>query len=149
MSTSSRPICPYCNSKQTRYASSKSNILKSHYTCKNCGQSFSVDNQLYESKGGCFKFFFKLIFGVIIVAIGFAIYLAKFDDTPNNSQSAKQLTESKKSDADDKEEFTAEAEKAAHDYIPTEEDYKKHESIADSKDQSDTLNISTTIRNKD
>ncbi|WP_395459984.1 hypothetical protein [Acinetobacter baumannii] len=149
MSTSSRPICPYCNSKQTRFASSKSNILKSQYTCKNCGQSFSVENELYESKGGCFKFFFKLIFWVVIVAIGFSIYLAKFDNTPNKSQSSTQLTEKKNSDSSDKEEFSPEAEKAAHEYIPTEEDYKKHESIADSKDQSDTLNISTTIRNKD
>mgnify|MGYP000163720969 CR=1 FL=1 len=47
------------------------------------------------------------------------------------------------------QEFSQEAEEAAHENIPTEDDYKKHESIQNSVDQNDTLSIKTTLRAKD
>ncbi|MEQ1203028.1 hypothetical protein ABLT98_04170 [Acinetobacter baumannii] len=145
MNTSARPNCPYCNSKQTRFASSKSNIFKSQFSCKNCGQSFSIENQLYESKGGCLKSLFKLTFWVIIVGIGFAIYIAKFDTSPKKSSSTNQSSIEKKSETNNKEEFSPEAEKAAHDYIPTDEDYKKLEQTQKVQ-KSDNLTIIETTR---
>lgn|GEM_PF-3206375 len=145
MNTSARPNCPYCNSKQTRFASSKSNIFKSQFSCKNCGQSFSIENQLYESKGGCLKSLFKLTFWVIIAAIGFAIYIAKFDTSPKKPSSTNQSSIEKKSETNNKEEFSPEAEKAAHDYIPTDEDYKKLEQTQKVQ-KSDNLTIIETTR---
>ncbi|MEQ1067265.1 hypothetical protein ABLB96_14965 [Acinetobacter sp. XH1741] len=153
MSQTTRPNCPYCNSKQTRYKSTESGLLTSTYTCKNCGQSFSVNNPVFEQssnkpKGGCLKWMFKFILYLIIGLIIFAAYVAITDDHPKKDKAKTTLQENSKPNSP-KEEFSEEAEKAAHEYIPTEEDYKKHESIADSKNQSDTLHISTTIRNKD
>lgn len=153
MSQSTRPNCPYCNSKQTRYKSTESGLLTSTYTCKNCGQGFSVNNPVFEQssnkpKGGCLKWIFKFILYLIIGLIVFGAYIAISDDNPKKDKSKTSLQENSEPNPS-KDEFTEEAEKAAHEYIPTEEDYKKHESIADSKNQSDTLNITTTIRDKD
>ncbi|HCT5801660.1 Uncharacterised protein [Acinetobacter nosocomialis] len=140
-----RPRCPYCNSKQTRFTPSKSNILKARFSCKSCGGSFTIDTDVAETKGGCLKSLFKLTFWVIIAAIGFAIYIAKFDTSPKKSSSTNQSSIEKKSETNNKEEFSPEAEKAAHDYIPTDEDYKKLEQTQKVQ-KSDNLTIVETTR---
>ena len=62
------------------------------------------------------------------------------------SEQAKQVSEPKQDESILHEVFSEDAEKAAHENIPTEEDYK---SIENSEDQNDTLSIKTTLRAKD
>ncbi|MEG0347236.1 MAG: hypothetical protein RR605_04210 [Acinetobacter sp.] len=138
------------------------------YDCKKCGNDFVVAPPKPKKPVG---FFTKLMGWMLLVVIAFMAYMiianpAKDNktDTANEPDSIEQVikeTESQDSDLkyneDDptpvaieptvNQEFTKEAEEAAHAYIPPVEEPQK--SIADSKDQGDTLSIKTTLREKE
>ncbi|MDI2700628.1 hypothetical protein [Acinetobacter baumannii] len=145
-----RPRCPFCNSKQTRFTPSKSNILKSRFSCKSCGGSFTIDTDFVETKGGCLGSILKILAFIVIVVIGISIFIAMDRTDSKSSQSS--INEDKKPELDQthlKEvENAVEAENfehAAHDYIPTDEDYKKLEQ-SQKVQKSDNLTIVETTR---
>ncbi|MFK8987032.1 hypothetical protein [Acinetobacter seifertii] len=148
-----RPRCPYCNSKQTRFTPSKSNILKARFSCKSCGGSFTIDTDVAETKGGCLGSILKIVAFVVLVVIGISIFIAM--DRTDSKTTELLNQEDKKPDLDQthlKEvENAVEAENfehAAHDYIPTDEDYKKLEQ-SQKVQKSDNLTIVETTRKAD
>lgn len=144
----SRPRCPYCNSKQTRYTPSKSGILISRYTCKGCGNNFELENfgsDDTKPKGGCLASIIKILLFVVVVIVIMSILIATDEDKPKN----KQPEQTQQHDTHIKEvEDAVEAERsehAAHDYIPTEADYQEFEQ-KQKVQESDNLTTVETIR---
>lgn len=155
----SKVSCPYCGSIQVKAMSNQpkkyprpsdpdalANWQKG-YDCKKCGNDFVVTPPKPTS------ILVKLLGWALLGVIGFFIYMAVTspakDAASTKNQEATQITENAPQEEDPlKQEFSKEAEEAAHAYIPptTEPEQK---SIADSQDQNDTLSIKTTVRAKD
>lgn len=149
--------CPYCSSVQVKAMANQpkkyprptdpSALLnwQRGYDCKKCGNDFVITPP--KPMG----FFTKLIGFLLLAVIAFFVFAAII--TPNKKGSTAieqpQPTESQttKDSSPTPQDFSLEAEEAAHAYTPTEEDYKKHdESIENSQNSDDTLNISITQR---
>lgn len=169
----SKVSCPYCSSVQVKAMANQPKKYprptdpielagwQKGYDCKKCGNDFIV------TPPKPIGFFTKIMGWLLLAVIGFIIYMAIANpakdnktNTTNEPDSIEQVinkTESQDSDLKYNEgdptpvaieptvnqEFSKEAEEAAHEYIPTEEDYK---SIENSDNQGDTLSIKTTIR---
>lgn len=171
----SRPNCPYCGSVQTRYNSRNSNLFEEIHSCKNCGRQFSISfsNSDPKKKRGFFETLVLGVLGGVIIVIAVIFTFGR----TSHQESATTTIDQSQSVADqelkplnsnpvvtaeitpeqqpiEQEEFTPQAEEAAHSYTPTQDDYQnvkqeeKPESISDSQNQNDTLSIKTTIRNK-
>lgn len=145
------------------------------YDCKKCGSEFVINQNIPYKKNS--RIFSKLISIIVVFTIlyfGYHLFFSKNDLVNNSSNIHQDSTnqqlnvaeqelapmspEAKQQKSDSKnpssEEFSKDAEIAAHSYIPTTEDHKrleqqKQESIANSKDPNQTLHISTTIRSND
>lgn len=156
--TLNRPNCPHCGSIQTKYNSKQSNLSKLVYKCNNCGYQFIIEVNLEPlqksiNAQGSKKptgFFGKLLGWIIFIIFASIIYSAFISPSTDKKPEAKsedksQVVDNAPLEEDPlKQEFSKEAEEAAHAYIPPVEEPQK--SISDSQDQSDTLNIKTTIR---
>lgn len=144
--------CPYCSSVQVKAMSNQPkkyprptdpialvDWLKG-YDCKKCGNDFVV------KPPKPIGFFTKILGWLLLGVIGFFIYMAIVNPNKNDTTAAKKpILEQKESIPH--EVFSEDAEKSAHEDIPTEADYKKVEkSIKSSQDQNDTLSIKTTVR---
>lgn len=144
-----RPRCPYCNSKQTRYTPSKSGFFTSKYTCKGCGNNFEIENfnsDENKSKGSCLGSIFKLFLFVIAVVVGISIFIAIDKGKSDKEQSTTERKVDQSHIQDIEEAVEAErSEHAAHDYIPTEKDYKDFEQ-KQKVEKSDNLTTVETIR---
>lgn len=158
--------CPYCDSIQVKAMANQpkkyprptdpidlANWQKG-YDCKKCGNDFVV------TPPKPLGFFTKLLGWLFLAIIGFFVYMvianpSKNDPSTGEKPVSEQVTQQDEVIAPTVEEnpldqeFSQEAEEAAHENIPTEDDYKKHESIQNSVDQNDTLSIKTTLRAKD
>lgn len=124
-----RPTCPVCNSIQTKITA-KQSIFTSGllYKCKNCGHAFVLLPE--KKKGGCLwsitKFGLSALFLLIVLTWLFR------EDSPQQSNNE----DTKLNNIPEKT------------VISEERPHLKHkESIEDSQDMSDTLNIKTEIRN--
>lgn len=145
-----RPRCPYCNSKQTRHTPSKSNIFTAKFTCRGCGRTFEIDHcgsdpDQPKAKGGCLWSLIKIAAFFIVAAIIFAAIERNGSDKAESNPET-QATSSTYQIQDAEAAVEAEhAERAAHEYIPTEEDYKKFEQTQ-KVHKSDNLTIVETTR---
>lgn len=148
-------------------------VWDSGYDCKKCGNEFialkmtmtpsweqgSSSTTLASTiktkkKSGFFGKLIKysLIFIVALIIISIALDASKNSNTDDNVApkegdkvtATQDLTTSIVEEDPLKQEFSKEAEEAAHAYIPPVEEPQK--SISDSQDQSDTLSIKTTLR---
>lgn len=155
--------CPYCGSVQVKAMANQPKKYprptdpialadwQKGYDCKKCGNDFVVTPPKPKKPVG---FFTKLLGWALLAVIGFFIYMAIANPSKNDtttakepaSEQTKQASEPKQDESILHEVFSEDAEKAAHENIPTEEDYK---SIENSEDQNDTLSIKTTLRAKD
>lgn len=141
------------------------------YDCKKCGNDFVVMAPEPPKPKKPVGFFTKLLGWALLAVIGFFVYMvianpAKDNkiDTANEPDSIDKIineTESNNSDlkynegdptpvaieAPNNQEFSKEAEEAAHAYIPPVEEAQQ--SIEDSEDQDETLSIKTTLREKE
>lgn len=167
--------CPYCGSVQVKAMSNQpkkyprptdpidlANWQKG-YDCKKCGNDFIVQP---PKPASVLSIITRIAFWLIVVACAIAFFTKDNKDsvTTNEPDSIEKIineTESQNSDlkfnegdptpvaieSTPNQEFSKEAEEAAHAYIPPVEEPKK--SISDSQDQGDTLNIKTTLRDKD
>lgn len=100
-------------------------------------------------------FFIKLLSWLLFIVIAFIVYGALTRDDNKNKTITKEAKPEETQIIDHappaqqedplKQEFSKDAEEAAHAYIPPVEE-KPHKSISDSQDQNDTLSIKTTIR---
>lgn len=150
-----RPRCPYCNSKQTRHTPSKSNIFTARFTCRGCGHTFEIDHYGSDpsepkAKGGCLGSILKLIVFIVVVIIGISVFIAIDRNGDSSSSSTNQEITSSQDNSDQIRDAEAaveaeRSEKAAHEYIPTEEDYKKFEQTQ-KVHKSDNLTIIETTR---
>lgn len=141
------------------------------YDCKKCGHEFialkitmtpsweansnsvgTVSLGAPKKKSGFFGKLIKYSVIFIIALIAFSIFfgaLSESGDTEKQESPKEQPTQASEPKQEESilhQVFSEDAEKAAHENIPTEEDYKKYESIQNSTDQNDTLSIKTTIR---
>jgi predicted nucleic acid-binding Zn ribbon protein len=130
LSNDSRLKCPSCNSIQTKYNPSLSSASREVYSCKNCGSKFAVNHPISDEpkKKGCFGFFLKIIF---LMVIGIAV-LAFFNSKDEKNTSKKDIKNV-----------------SSLDQNKTNVEKTKSESIENSTDKDDTLMIKTTIREKD
>ncbi|MCU4483565.1 hypothetical protein [Acinetobacter ursingii] len=140
------------------------------YDCKKCGKEFiaipwtitplwedsekanhinaALSSTSTKTKSG---FFTKLLGWMLLAVIAFFVYMIIFHKADHSKKSDTEPTQAienaKPTQENDplKQEFSKEAEEAAHAYIPPIEE-KPHKSISDSQDQNDTLSIKTTIR---
>lgn len=148
-----RPRCPYCNSKQTRHTPTKSNIFTAKFTCRGCGRTFEIDHfgsDSHESKGGCLSSIMKIIIFGFVLMIGLFVLIAMDRKDEEKVKSTNQETINTQESSDDIQsiENAVEIERfeqAAHEYIPTEEDYKKLEQTQNVQ-KSDNLTIVETTR---
>lgn len=158
--------CPYCGSVQVKAMANQPKKYprptdpialadwQKGYDCKKCGNDFiAMPLQPSEPKKplGFLVKLFKWVFILVIAFMALAYFMG--DDKPQKKETPKEQTK-EVSEPEQKESilhdvFSEDAEKAAHENIPTEEDYKNHESIQNSTDQNDTLSIKTTLREKD
>lgn len=148
----------------------KLKVWNNGYDCKKCGHEFvaipwtmtpswevgekgnKVNNappaNTPKKKGGFFGKLVKWAFILVIAFMALAYFMG--DDKPQKKETpkeqTKQVVEPEKKESILHEMFSDDAEKAAHENIPTEEDYK---SIESSTDSNDTLSIKTTLRAKD
>lgn len=138
-----RVRCPSCNSIQTKMMSKFTfETLGGTHKCKNCGNRFFLNEVKTQevakkSKGffsGCFGLLIKVFIFIICISVLLAIFMK--DDEPKKNVTEKEgfLTE-KLLDIDSKGE--------------TEKKSVSSESIKDSDNPEDTLNIKTTIREKE
>lgn len=153
--------CPYCGSVQIKAMANQPKKYprpsdpislqnwQRGFDCKKCGNDFVVTPPKPKKPAG---FFTKLLGWLLLIVIGFIVYAAIF--TPNKDASkkdkpVKEVTVKKESSTKDddpsKQEFSKEAEEAAHAYIP-QLDKNQPESIKGSDNQNDTLSIKTTVR---
>ena len=128
----SRPICPNCNSKQTRYTPSKSDIGMARFNCKNCGQGFIIATEVQRNKKGCLGSILKVVILTFIFVIGISIFLAITKNKSGESEIIEHPDENssfEQTHIDDVEDAVEieRSEQAAHAYIPTEDDYKQFE----------------------
>ncbi|MEG2263592.1 MAG: hypothetical protein RSC68_04390 [Acinetobacter sp.] len=156
--------CPYCSSVQVKAMSNQPkkyprptdpialvDWLKG-YDCKKCGNDFVVKPPKPKKPIG---FFTKMLGWLLLGVIGFFIYMAIVNPNKNDTTAAKKPISEQTDKPEQKESilhdvFSEDAEKAAHEDIPTEADYKKAEkSIESSQDQNDTLSIKTTVRDSE
>lgn len=148
--------CPYCGSVQVKAMSNQPKKYprpvdpialadwQKGYDCKKCGNDFVV--RPVEPKKPV-RFFGKLVKWIVILLIAL-MALAYFlsDETPskpNKEASIKTESPTKNENPHDQE-FSKEAEEAAHAYIPPLVENKPNKSISHSQDQNDTLSIKTT-----
>jgi DNA-directed RNA polymerase subunit RPC12/RpoP len=156
----SRVSCPYCGSVQVKAMSNQPKKYprpadpialanwQRGYDCKKCGNDFVVTPPKPKKPLGFFGKLFKWAFILLIAFMALAYFIGDDKpakkDTPKEQSSQHEPTISSAEDPLDQE-FSKEAEEAAHAYIPLE----TKKSIADSQDQSETLSIKTTLRAKD
>lgn len=153
--------CPYCGSIQVKAMSNQPKKYprpfdpedfqrwQRGYDCKKCGNDFII------TPPKPLGLFAKLCGYILLAIIVFVVYSALTQDDNKNTISTKEdkpdetqiidHTPSAQQEDPLKQEFSKEAEEAAHAYIPPIEE-KPHKSISDSQDQNDTLSIKTTIR---
>lgn len=160
-----RVTCPYCNSVQVK---SMANQPKKYpypaphgYDCKKCGNDFisvpfyikpmwdeSPANNTATPKKKKKSFFGSLIKWLFVALVSiFALAYFLGDETPpkpSKEVSIKKESPIKNENPHDQE-FSKEAEEAAHAYIPPLVENKPNKSISHSQDQNDTLSIKTTI----
>lgn len=151
--------CPYCGSVQVKAMANQPKKYprpsnpdalqewQKGYDCKKCGNDFVVKPP--KPLG----FFTKLCGWLLLAIIAFVVYAAV--TSPNKDKTVTSRAEVEKSQTTDnapqnedssKQEFSKEAEEAAHAYTPPLEGHKPEKSIENSNDQNDTLSIKTTIR---
>lgn len=169
-----RITCPHCKSVQIKsmanqpkkypkpkmyWFSNKKEIealrrvWNNGYDCKKCGNEFlalqweqNASPLTTKKKSGFFGKLFKWAFILLIAFIALAYFMS--DDEPKKQSNPTKETVKEESILHDV--FSEDAEKAAHENIPTEADYKKVEkSIESSQDQNDTLSIKTTVRDSE
>ena len=148
--------CPYCGSVQVKAMANQPKKyprpsdpveLKNWqrgFDCKKCGNDFVVTPP--KPMG----FFTKLAGWIILALIALFIYAVATDSNEEKKPTKEETQTIQKTDkipeeAPSQQEFSKEAEEAAHAYIP-QLDENQPESIRGSNNQSDTLNIKTTIR---
>ena len=160
--------CPFCRSVQVKAMANQPKKYprptdpialvdwQRGYDCKKCGNDFVITPPEPKKPLGFFGKLIKYSVIFVIALIAFSIFIEainRSDSEPTNKETTKeettQITDNAPREEDPlKQEFSKEAEEAAHAYIPltTEPEQK---SIADSQDQNDTLSIKTTVRAKD
>lgn len=150
--------CPYCGSVQVKAMANQPKKYprptdpialadwQKGYDCKKCGNDFVV------TPPKPLGLFAKLCGWILLGLVAWFVYAA-FTTPSKNEVSTTEETKPSQVLEDPlpeenplNQEFSRDAEKAAHENIPTEEDYK---SIENSEDQNDTLSIKTTLRAKD
>jgi flagellar motility protein MotE (MotC chaperone) len=124
--------------------------LATRYSCKGCGDYFFIENEIPSVKGGCLGSIVKIIVFIVVVMIGISVFIAKDRKSDNSSPSTSQEEKSTQDNSDQIRDAEAaveaeRSEKAAHEYIPTEEDYKKLEQTQ-KVHKSDNLTIVETTR---
>lgn len=156
--------CPYCNSVQVKAMANQPKKYprptnpalladwQKGYDCKKCGNDFIVMPPKPKKPISFFSKLIKYSLIFIIALIVISIFIEANEssgDSPKEEAATKAVEPETIIEPEIKEdpldqEFSKEAEEAAHAYIaPVEEPQK---SIADSQDMSDTLSIKTTIR---
>lgn len=138
-------------------------IWRNGYDCKKCGNEFIAlkwemrksweqNSSPYNSgkpqkKSGFFGKLLKWFFISIIALAAIGYFFG--DDKPKTEEASKtqktKVIDGAPQEDPSKQEFSKEAEEAAHAYIP-QLDEKQPESIRGSNNQGDTLNIKTTVR---
>lgn len=153
--------CPYCGSVQVKAMSNQPKKYprpsdpialldwQRGFDCKKCGNDFVLQPPKPKKPLGFFGKLIKYSFILIaaFIAISIAISSGKDSDkkdTPPKAQKVQTIDNTPQEDPS-KQEFSKEAEEAAHAYIP-QLDEKQPESIRGSNNQGDTLNIKTTVR---
>lgn len=171
----SKVSCPYCGSVQVKAMSNQPKKYprpsdpialadwQKGYDCKKCGNDFILKP---SKSSGCLGLILRAIFWLIIV-ISLIIFFRSFNKTENTvvePDSIEKLINDKESQDSDlkynegdptpvaieyprNEEFSKEAEEAAHAYIPPIEETQK--SIENSSNSDETLSIKTTLREKE
>lgn len=124
--------------------------MATRYSCKGCGDYFFIQNEIPSVKGGCLGSIVKIIAFIVVVMIGISIFIAVDRNSDSSSSSTSQESKSTQDNSDQireaEEAVEAErSEKAAHEYIPTEEDYKKLEQT-EKVHKSDNLTIVETTK---
>lgn len=157
----SKISCPYCGSVQVKAMANQPKKYprptdpialqewQKGYDCKKCGNDFII---IPPKPLGLFaKFCGWVLLGLIALFFYSAFTNSSKNDTTTSAKKAisEQTNKPKQDESILHQVFSEDAEKAAHESIPTEEDYRKHESIQNSTNQNDTLNIKTTLREKD
>ena len=156
--------CPYCGSVQVKAMANQPKKYprpvdpvelldwQRGYDCKRCGNDFVVTPPKPKKPLGFFGKLIKYSAIFIIALIAFSIFFGALNESGDTEkqetpkEKSAQSSEPKQDESILSQVFSEDAEKAAHENIPTEEDYKKYESIQNSTDQNDTLSIKTTIR---
>ncbi|GAB3044789.1 hypothetical protein GCM10027155_07340 [Acinetobacter apis] len=133
------------------------------YDCKKCGSEFVLGKL---SSGGCLSTIFTFIIMIAALYGGYKFFFSNSFSSQDKQEVSSEPHTLKENDnvasqplaplsetASDlnNQEFPKESEQAAHEYTPTDDDYKrlkqeKQQSIATSSDPNQTLNVSTTIR---
>lgn len=170
--------CPHCGSIQVKRMPAQPNKYpkptepediedwQNGYDCKKCGSEFVINTTPPKEEGGCFSTVIGLIILIAALYGGYHFFFSESSPSQEkqeissepqtiqeqNNVASQPLAPLSETASDvSSQEFPKESEQAAHEYTPTEEDYKrleqeKQESIANSSDPSQTLNMSTTIR---
>lgn len=174
----SKVNCPYCGSIQVKRMPAQPNKYpkptdpediedwQNGYDCKKCGSEFVINTAPTKKEGGCLSTVIGLIILIAALYGGYKFFSSNGSTSQekqevssepqtiqeqNNVASQPLVPLSETASDVSSQEFPKESEQAAHEYTPTEEDYKrleqeKQQSIANSSDPSQTLNMSTTIR---
>lgn len=117
------------------------------YDCKKCGNDFILQPQEPKKPTSFLGKLLGWIFFIILISIAYTVFVSPSTDKKpeaKNEEKAQIVGDSIEQDPLDQE-FSKEAEEAAHAYIPPE----TQESISDSQNKDDTLSIKTTLRAKD
>ncbi|WP_343595096.1 hypothetical protein [Acinetobacter sp.] len=149
--------CPYCGSIQIKAMSNQPKKYprpidpialqdwQRGYDCKKCGNDFVIQPKKPLGFGKLIKWI--ILFFIAFLAISYFLGKGEPDIKESSLETPKVPSIDNAQHEEDplKQEFSKEAERAAHEYIPPIE---KPKSIANSSNPNDTLNIKTTIRNK-
>ncbi|MFV5386137.1 hypothetical protein [Acinetobacter junii] len=130
---------------------SKSSILVTRYSFKGCGDYFFIKDEILGVKGCCIRSIVKIIAFIIVLIIGIFITIDRNSESspPSTGQENKSTQDNSDQTREIKEAVEAERyEKAAHEYIPTEEDYKNLGQIQ-KVSKSENLTIVETTRESD
>lgn len=155
----SKVNCPYCGSVQVKAMANQPKKYprpsdpaalqdwQRGFDCKKCGNDFVLLPPKPKKPLGFFGKLVKWFFIIIIALLAIGYFFG--DDKPKNKETPKeqkvQVVDKTSQPDPSKEEFSKEAEEAAHAYIP-QLDKNQPKSIRGSDNQNDTLNIETTIR---